>query len=85
MSARKKRTAQSADKAELKRLREGLRRETDACRAKAGAFATARDALAAAPIGEFGDAVAFLQGQIRALYGVAANLDDLRCDDEVSF
>jgi hypothetical protein len=76
---------QSTDAIEVKKLREGLNREAQALRARAGSLAVARDELTATGSNDFNDAVAFLSGQIRAYYGVAADLDDLRCGDEIPF
>jgi hypothetical protein len=76
---------QSTDALEVKRLREGLNREAQALRTRAGSLAVARDELAATGSNDFTDAVAFLSGQVRAYYGAAANLDDLRCGNDVPF
>jgi len=85
VSRRKKQNAvQSADTLELKRVRDGLQRMASAARAKAGALAVARDELLSAPMRTM-NAVAFLQGQIRALYGVASDLEDLRSGDDCPF
>lgn len=85
LKCKKTAAVQSADAVELKRLREGLNREALACRAKAGALAVARDELSASSVIDAGNAVAFLQGQVRALYGIATALDDLRTGDDCPF
>jgi hypothetical protein len=86
MNKRKKsNVAKATDTAELKRIREGLQREAQALRARAGSLAVARDELTATGLNDFSEAVAFLNGQIRAYYGTAATLDDLRNGDDLPF
>lgn len=84
MSKRKKQE-QAADVSELKRIREALAREANRYRTRAGSLAVARDELLGSAIGDYKEAVAFLQGQVRVLYSVAAALDDLRMHDDCPF
>jgi hypothetical protein len=82
---KKPKNVQSADALEVKRLREGLNREAQACRAKASALIEARSELERASAMGTQQCIAFLNGEIRILLCTAAMLDDLRCGSDVPF